>query len=505
MKQRSRGLELVTRARRALEKGDVAEGEKLARRALNDGANDPEVLHALAELAADAGNLDEATAFLQHALAQRGPTAPAAWQVKLGDLRVEQGKLDDGVRAYEAVLARAPEEKAAWVGLAKARDAQRNTHAAIKAWERVVALDQDDWEAAISLGEAWTEIREWARAEESFAVASKGEPDRPALLVGRGVLDMYRGRANDAIATLKACTARHPTYPPGYAALGAVLRAENRFEEAAQALQRAKELAPVDNNYTLALGRVLLEGGWPDRADAEAKAYLARHPGHSGALALESLASLARGDEPAVARFFDYAKVVSATRLSVPRGFADIGAFNKALAAHAASHPTLMAAPASHSTYDGLHSGSLLVEPRGPTAPFEEAIEMAVGAYWERLEGETHQPFVARRPHDVVLAMWCIVLGRGSHQGPHIHPAAWLSGVYYPQIPEGIRTGAGPEGWLEFGKPDREFPTKITPPLHRVRPEEGLVVIFPSYLYHRTIPFQEDGTRISVAFDVVPV
>jgi hypothetical protein len=58
---------------------------------------------------------------------------------------------------------------------------------------------------------------------------------------------------------------------------------------------------------------------------------------------------------------------------------------------------------------------------------------------------------------------------------------------------------------LEFGQPDRDFPTKLAPALFRVRPEEGLLVLFPSYLYHRTLPFEEDGTRISVAFDVVPI
>jgi len=101
--------------------------------------------------------------------------------------------------------------------------------------------------------------------------------------------------------------------------------------------------------------------------------------------------------------------------------------------------------------------------------------------------------------------MWCVVLERGGHQIPHIHPASWLSGVYYPQVPEGIATGEGPAGWLEFGPPDRDFPSRLTPPVHRIRPEEGLVVIFPSYLYHHTIPFDQGGTRISVAFDVVPV
>ena len=30
------------------------------------------------------------------------------------------------------------------------------------------------------------------------------------------------------------------------------------------------------------------------------------------------------------------------------------------------------------------------------------------------------------------------------------------------------------------------------------------MLLFPSYLYHHTIPFESAGTRISIAFDVLP-
>ena len=41
-------------------------------------------------------------------------------------------------------------------------------------------------------------------------------------------------------------------------------------------------------------------------------------------------------------------------------------------------------------------------------------------------------------------------------------------------------------------------------PVEAIRPEEGLLVIFPAWFYHRTIPFPADARRISVAFDLVP-
>ena len=40
--------------------------------------------------------------------------------------------------------------------------------------------------------------------------------------------------------------------------------------------------------------------------------------------------------------------------------------------------------------------------------------------------------------------------------------------------------------------------------LRFVRPQEGLLLLFPSYFYHRVRPFRSDRPRISVAFDVVP-
>ena len=35
--------------------------------------------------------------------------------------------------------------------------------------------------------------------------------------------------------------------------------------------------------------------------------------------------------------------------------------------------------------------------------------------------------------------------------------------------------------------------------------EEGCLVVFPSYLWHRILPFENRGERISYAFDVVTV
>ncbi|HIO46624.1 TPA: hypothetical protein EYN23_04625, partial [Candidatus Poribacteria bacterium] len=41
-------------------------------------------------------------------------------------------------------------------------------------------------------------------------------------------------------------------------------------------------------------------------------------------------------------------------------------------------------------------------------------------------------------------------------------------------------------------------------PQGTVKPEPGLLLLFPSYYFHRTVPFKGCEKRISIAFDVEP-
>ena len=83
----------------------------------------------------------------------------------------------------------------------------------------------------------------------------------------------------------------------------------------------------------------------------------------------------------------------------------------------------------------------------------------------------------------------------------HIHPESWLSSACYIALPE--LAGAGQEAWIKFGEPG--IPTlPVLGAEHMGRPEPGLLVLFPSYMWHGTVPFSSPGARPSVAFDLVP-
>jgi hypothetical protein len=76
-----------------------------------------------------------------------------------------------------------------------------------------------------------------------------------------------------------------------------------------------------------------------------------------------------------------------------------------------------------------------------------------------------------------------------------------LSAVYYAAVPKIVTTsGDALKGWIPFGLPGLDI--DVTPPLHRVQLVEGALVVFPSYLWHETVPYSSDEIRCSIVHDI---
>lgn len=97
---------------------------------------------------------------------------------------------------------------------------------------------------------------------------------------------------------------------------------------------------------------------------------------------------------------------------------------------------------------------------------------------------------------------WSVKLNSGGHHYSHMHPMGWLSSVFYVDIPDSICTTNAKQGWLNFG-----LPNFISESEHFIRlntqPKPGLLVLFPSYFWHGTYPFEDEKSRLTVAFDVI--
>lgn len=92
---------------------------------------------------------------------------------------------------------------------------------------------------------------------------------------------------------------------------------------------------------------------------------------------------------------------------------------------------------------------------------------------------------------NMVLSGWSVVLREGGHQKRHIHPESVVSGVFYIQVPVESADEDNKEGNLVFPSNNMKM----------VTPKEGMVVLFPSYLAHETIPISGNEERICIAFN----
>jgi len=409
---------------------------------------------------------------------------------------------------------------------------------AIQLLERAIARHPDDREAYYNLGVVQQVRGEMDRAADSFAHAASLDPNFADAHYNHATAQMELSRPEDALAAYERCIGADPAYAPAYSGLGFALRELRRFDDAIQAYERGLARQPDDAEAWSGLGialqaldrlpeaqvtferataigpdypeawvnlaNVLIKCGDAGAALDVCNRYLARHPADAGVLASKSIAlGESGGDRDALV---DFDRLLVSSRPEAPAGFATMTALNDALARHILNHESLIDAPSSRATRDGRHTGELLADDAAPIRAFEALLRGAVADYLAQQPADSEHPHLSNRPAEWRLTAWSIVLKGRGYQAPHIHPSAWLSGVYYAQLPDIVRDGdASQAGWIEFGLPGDEYHWSAPPRLRAIKPEPGLMVLFPSYFFHRTIPFAAPGTRISIAFDVLPV
>jgi hypothetical protein len=83
-----------------------------------------------------------------------------------------------------------------------------------------------------------------------------------------------------------------------------------------------------------------------------------------------------------------------------------------------------------------------------------------------------------------------------------VHPEGWISSAYYVAVPREVAGANDHRGWIQFGEP--RWPTPGVTAERFVEPKPGRLVLFPSCMWHGTVPFHEGEERLTIAFDAVP-
>lgn len=111
--------------------------------------------------------------------------------------------------------------------------------------------------------------------------------------------------------------------------------------------------------------------------------------------------------------------------------------------------------------------------------------------------------FISQWPKNYELHGWIVDIRKGGSLGAHMHKLGWLSGSLYLKIPNDLPAS---EGNIVFSLNGGGYPTgsKVFSE-KEVSIETGDIVLFPSSVFHRTLPFDSVENRVTLAFDIKPL
>jgi tetratricopeptide (TPR) repeat protein len=346
----------------------------------------------------------------------------------------------------------------------------------------------------------------WQRGDgaASTAVLERAIEQHPREMQLRLVAaDLLRnmGEAPRALELLQAGLARAPDSAAFLTSIGVVLEGLDRPGEALPylraAIPRAQNPAQARRNLVPALLRTGAAAEGLEICDALANVA----PDDQMLIAYRSTALRLSGDARHAA-LCDYARLVRTYRLQPPARYADLAEINARFALELQSLHQESRRPLAQSLRGGTQTQRDLPTDNLLVADFFAMIDAPVRDYIARLQGAPDHPVDRRRRASYrISGSWSVRLEPGGFHIDHVHPQGWLSSAYYVSLPP-VADEVSRAAWLKFGEPGVRVGL---PPEHFVKPEAGMLVLFPSFFWHGTVPFDRGGGRLTAAFDVLPV
>ncbi len=455
-------------------------------------------------LAQETGEVDEAIRLLSAAVRHSPPDETGALE-DLGLLHLQTGGQDKAEELLRRAVDIDPTSLVALSRLASTLLTCGRESEAIEVLVRAREIDSSDPRIASAHAHALLENGDFDKAIEVADEALALRADDPQTLLVKGVALYQLERYEDAEQALQQVVSLQPNEINAWLHLGQARLARGDKTGAIDAFLEATKVAPDLANATSQLANALNCAERCDAAVNVCDAFLERHPTAAAVMLVKTLALRDMGRAEEAEALLGQESLIVARPAEVPARFDDLNAFNQSLERVVREHPSFGHVHTNRATEHGLQTGSLMIDPSPEMRTFARLVDGRIRAVLRELRaaGLDEHPWVKFAPKSWIVNAWGVVLGDQGHQTAHMHPEAWLSGVYYVTIPEeGIGTGYGQDGWIEFGSPAEQFLAKVTPPTRRVQPEPGLLVTFPSFSVHRTIPFRGKGERLSIAFDV---
>lgn len=418
----------------------------------------------------------------------------------LGDAgRSQEAEVE--ARKALALGGKAPET---WIVLARALQGQHKADEALAAYAEVIRRRPDYVEAIAEQAQLlWMSGRTVTEARAPFDKALAAYPGSAVLLQALSIFNLYVGMPpkdvwQDLVERIDKGQVR--AVPTETSAANLALEFDPSL--AVEHAQRATEIDQTDLAAWIALAKALLVTGKGAEAAEILASLLQAAPQDQLVLALHATAMrlLGRPDPLGLDRADG---LIRAAPIDVPHGWDSLPDYLNDLARALEAQHAYSRHPIGQSLRQGSQTPVDLRRVDDPVIQsFFKAIDGPIRRHLAQL-GQGSDPVRRRNTGDYRLSgCWSVRLRSGGFHEAHIHGRGWLSSACYIEVPPAVGQG-GQQGWIGFGVPPFSRMSPLAP-LKVEQPQPGKLVLFPSCMWHGTLPFEDERHRLTIAFDIVP-
>lgn len=506
------------------------------------------------------GRLQQAEAIAQSLLPQYRK-APVLYNI-LGLCQQGQGKYDEAIANFRKLLSLDPRIAEAHFNLALLFTQLDKTKEAIFSYRKALQLKPNLTSAHFNLGALLQAQNQLKEAAQHYQKALKQEPRFLEALGNLGTVRQLQGQLEEAAQCYRqALTIKNDAF--GHFNLGTVLYGLGQHQEAIAEFEQTLELDPQFADAWNSMGETMRDQGRMDDAVRCYKKALELQPQHGRALYnLGEYLCLAERIKEAIPYFeasdFADSQERALQCLYKTRQFEQFKQRFDALTTDSPHDSILLATLATHYAanfhqdiaydfckkpmdyvyhthidelssndsplhrellhdiqhlaiaerkqgrlYYGMQSaGNLLQRSESSFQRLAELIRKKIREYRKHY-ATSRDTLISAFPRDIEFtSSWYLRMKQGGYLTSHIHEEGWISGCVYLQLPNQLNEH---EGCFEYSTDGDDYPR-----LHDDFPSQivdikvGDLVLFPSSLFHRTLPFQSDQERVCVAFDIKP-
>lgn len=492
----------------------------------------------------EAGHHPQALVALRRAV-ELQPGSVLAWHV-LGNASRATGDLDAAEAAFRRVIALAPEHRSAGINLGVVLRLSGRPDEAIACFERIrksgdaspeladalvgVLLDDGRLDEAVQLARQVASgypdfvpglvtlanlLWEYGPAQapddspsDMFRAALQLQPHNHALRTAFIQFLLSTRSAGEALRQIRIVRT-HADRPVLVSMEADALEMLGRTEQAgALYAQIHRDWGSGVPAFLNAYARHLLRAGkWDDAAQRATEATQA-DPGNQEAWAYLGTAWRLM-DDPREGWLCDYDRLIAMVEIEPPAGFTDQSDFLDALKSTLDRMHKARREPIQQSLRGGSQTPGRLFGRRDPViAAARSSLLGGVEKWLATLPTDDRHPFLMRKTRSVRMGgSWSVKLWSSGNHVNHIHPEGWMSSAFYVSLPPSLGSpsaGESQAGYIQFGQPPLELELGLSP-RRVIRPEPGKLALFPSYMWHGTVPFEDEQPRITVAFDMTPL